>query len=391
VASINHRPRFANEAGSMPRLNWVRYLAVLLLAPLFMASAMLNAATLDTLLVVDSQGRISQTQHTLSSNGELLVLELPENARFPYAHFMGPEDESFTYAFSQNPGRIALWSGSAIVRHGSSHEFHGESNEAAQAAIQNELTLPGYLEALDVENGELSQWRLTLVFTSNVRPIDWTTTDASSTWTLSGNTLSWHQPHGRMIPLSISLASSTDQANTDQNDCQDSDSSSADCSPDLDQDGVPDHRDLCLDPSDKAANNKATSPSATELEQTSSVDEFGCKAALPLRLYGVEFQAGQNYLNIGSRRILDRLAAALLHLPERRYQVGAHTDSEGSDAHNRALSKARAQSVRQYLILRGLKADRLQAAGYGEDYPLRDNSSIEGRRKNRRVELKRLD
>jgi len=348
---------------------WVRYLAVLLIALLLMASAMLNAATLDTLLVIDSQGRISQTQHTLSSNGELLVLELPENARFPYAHFMGPEDESFAYAFAQNPSRLALWSGSAIVRHGSSYETTEEPNEDTQAVIQGELKLPAYLETLDVEDGEVSQWRLTLVFASNVHPIDWTATDASSTWTLSGNTLSWHQPHGRRIPLSISLASTTDKTNTEQTDCQDNDSLSADCSPDLDQDGVPDHR----------------------LAKTPSIDEFGCKAALPLRLHGVEFQAGQNYLNVGSRRILDRLAAALLHLPERRYQVGAHTDSEGSDTYNRALSKARAQSVRQYLILRGLNADRLKAAGYGEDYPLRDNSSIEGRRKNRRVELKRLD
>jgi outer membrane protein OmpA-like peptidoglycan-associated protein len=68
-------------------------------------------------------------------------------------------------------------------------------------------------------------------------------------------------------------------------------------------------------------------------------------------------------------------------------EVAGHTDSRGSDAYNIKLSQRRAEAVRDYLISKGIAADRLSAKGYGESQPVADNATDEGRFKNRRVEL----
>ena len=84
------------------------------------------------------------------------------------------------------------------------------------------------------------------------------------------------------------------------------------------------------------------------------------------------------------------MADSLIAWPEVRVEVGGHTDSSGSAELNRNLSQQRAESVRQYLIDRGVDPAQVTAVGYGEDYPRDDNSTREGRANNRRVELKRL-
>jgi outer membrane protein OmpA-like peptidoglycan-associated protein len=68
-------------------------------------------------------------------------------------------------------------------------------------------------------------------------------------------------------------------------------------------------------------------------------------------------------------------------------EVAGHTDSKGSDAYNMKLSQQRAEAVRNFLISRGVAADRLTAKGYGESQPVADNATEEGRFQNRRVEL----
>ena len=69
-------------------------------------------------------------------------------------------------------------------------------------------------------------------------------------------------------------------------------------------------------------------------------------------------------------------------------QIEGHTDSSGGVNHNRELSKQRAQSVRKRLIEHGIDPLRLTAAGFGPDRPIDSNSTEEGRRNNRRVELR---
>ena len=85
------------------------------------------------------------------------------------------------------------------------------------------------------------------------------------------------------------------------------------------------------------------------------------------------------------------MAASLKAWPEVRVEVGGHTDSSGPAELNRNLSQQRAESVRQYLIDAGVAPGRITAVGYGEDRPIADNSTAEGRAANRRVELKRID
>lgn len=64
-----------------------------------------------------------------------------------------------------------------------------------------------------------------------------------------------------------------------------------------------------------------------------------------------------------------------------------HTDSIGSDAYNQKLSQRRAQAVKDYMVSKGISADRIQIKGMGESQPVADNKTKEGRAKNRRVEI----
>jgi outer membrane protein OmpA-like peptidoglycan-associated protein len=69
-------------------------------------------------------------------------------------------------------------------------------------------------------------------------------------------------------------------------------------------------------------------------------------------------------------------------------EVMGHTDSTGSDAHNLDLSRRRAASVGAYLTSQGVNGARVITEGFGEQYPVADNSTAEGRQQNRRVELR---
>jgi outer membrane protein OmpA-like peptidoglycan-associated protein len=85
---------------------------------------------------------------------------------------------------------------------------------------------------------------------------------------------------------------------------------------------------------------------------------------------------------------LKRVAEALNETDEsRKIVVAGHTDSRGSSTSNRRLSLARAESVRAYLVNSGVPPDRVSASGRGEDEPIADNRTAEGRANNRRVEI----
>ena len=71
-------------------------------------------------------------------------------------------------------------------------------------------------------------------------------------------------------------------------------------------------------------------------------------------------------------------------------EISGHTDDVGKEEYNRGLSQARAESVRDYLLGRGIAPDRVVARGYGESRPVADNATEEGRRINRRTEVKIL-
>ncbi|MCW0452302.1 OmpA family protein [Xanthomonas sacchari] len=73
-----------------------------------------------------------------------------------------------------------------------------------------------------------------------------------------------------------------------------------------------------------------------------------------------------------------------------RLAVNGHTDNSGDAAHNKSLSEARASSVVSYLTGAGIAADRLRAAGFGQEQPIAPNTTEEGKARNRRVELVKL-
>jgi outer membrane protein OmpA-like peptidoglycan-associated protein len=89
-----------------------------------------------------------------------------------------------------------------------------------------------------------------------------------------------------------------------------------------------------------------------------------------------------------SFELLDEAAQVLNAHPEvKKLTIEGHTDSTGAAAANQALSQARAEAVRDYLVKKGVAADRLSAKGYGATRPIGENKTAAGRDANRRVEL----
>jgi outer membrane protein OmpA-like peptidoglycan-associated protein len=102
---------------------------------------------------------------------------------------------------------------------------------------------------------------------------------------------------------------------------------------------------------------------------------------------GVQFATGTANLNPPARESLARFSGIVASYPELRFTIEGHTDDVGSDATNRELSLRRAMSVRDYLISLGVPSMSFEVEGYGPWRPVADNTSAEGRARNRRVEI----
>lgn len=117
----------------------------------------------------------------------------------------------------------------------------------------------------------------------------------------------------------------------------------------------------------------------------------GCQAGDSLVLHGVNFEFDRDTLTPDATVILDQVADELKRHTSIKVEVNGHTDSRGGDAYNQKLSEARAQSVQQYLVAKGIAAERMSATGFGESTPIADNTTDDGREQNRRVELKVIE
>ena len=106
-----------------------------------------------------------------------------------------------------------------------------------------------------------------------------------------------------------------------------------------------------------------------------------------LVLRGVNFATDSAAIDPASAVVLDVAADQLRGRPGVSVVVEGHTDSTGSEAHNQALSQRRADSVRSYLVRKGVPAAQLTARGFGESNPIASNDTADGRAMNRRVEL----
>ena len=107
-----------------------------------------------------------------------------------------------------------------------------------------------------------------------------------------------------------------------------------------------------------------------------------------LNLPDVTFAVDSTAISPSMRNTLDGVAQSMVNYPNSLIDVMGHTDSTGSEQYNLDLSKRRADSVANYLTSRGVSRARIETIGYGEAYPVADNTTEAGRAQNRRVEIR---
>jgi OOP family OmpA-OmpF porin len=101
----------------------------------------------------------------------------------------------------------------------------------------------------------------------------------------------------------------------------------------------------------------------------------------------IRFESGRAVIDPDSTGLLDRLIETAMRCPAAAIEISGHTDGDGEDAFNQALSEKRAQAVADYLVKAGLPADRFTAVGYGSTQPIASNDTDEGKAQNRRIEF----
>ncbi|MFK8270157.1 OmpA family protein [Capnocytophaga stomatis] len=145
--------------------------------------------------------------------------------------------------------------------------------------------------------------------------------------------------------------------------------------PDTDKDGVLDKDDECPEVAGPASNKGC--PEVTE-EVQKTLNEYA-KTIL--------FDTGKATIKPQSAAVLEQIVSVLNQYPNSRFTIEGHTDSTGNKAKNLTLSQERADSVRLYLVQRGVSDTRLSAKGYGVEKPIASNKNAKGRALNRRVEI----
>lgn len=101
----------------------------------------------------------------------------------------------------------------------------------------------------------------------------------------------------------------------------------------------------------------------------------------------INFDFGKSIIRNESKPVIEQIVQMLKNNPDLKLSVEGHTDNVGTPASNKTLSEQRAKSVVAAIVDQGINADRLNPSGYGQDKPVGDNNTEEGRAKNRRVEL----
>lgn len=149
---------------------------------------------------------------------------------------------------------------------------------------------------------------------------------------------------------------------------------------DVDGDGILDKDDKCPKVVGVAANNGCPEVIAAP---TAAV-----MATLNNYARTILFASAKSSFKQETYPVLQAITTILKEYPESSFTLEGHTDSDGPKASNQLLSERRANAVRDYLITNGVSAQRLVAAGFGEDYPIDANTTRAGKKNNRRVEVK---
>ncbi|HOG35823.1 MAG TPA: OmpA family protein [Paludibacteraceae bacterium] len=147
------------------------------------------------------------------------------------------------------------------------------------------------------------------------------------------------------------------------------------CPVDTDGDGIPDYLDKC--------------PNVPGPESN-----YGCpelkkevRSLFKKAMQGIQFETDKDVIKKSSYPILDKIVEVMKTNPTYMLSIGGHTDDVGSEEYNQVLSEKRAGSVRRYLIEHGVEESRIASKGYGKTTPIADNTTVEGRALNRRVEF----
>lgn len=146
--------------------------------------------------------------------------------------------------------------------------------------------------------------------------------------------------------------------------------------PDTDGDGIADNKDKCPKVAGVASNNGCP-------EVKAAVKKIFEKA-----LQGIQFETGKTTIKKTSNSILDQVAKIMNENPTYKLAIAGHTDNVGNADKNLELSKGHAAAVKQYIVAKGVAADRMTSDGFGDTQPVADNTTTEGKAKNRRVEFK---
>ena len=164
--------------------------------------------------------------------------------------------------------------------------------------------------------------------------------------------------------------------------------------PDNDDDGILDIKDKCPGTDQTVAQGIDTKENYNGIQ-----DDDGCPDKKPeiqvdkgksIILEGVYFATGSAQLEPNSMVILDKVYRTMQDNSELEVEIRGYTDNTGKYEKNVKLSKARAESVKAYLVSKGIATYRILTRGYGPENPIAPNTSKEGRAKNRRIEFFRV-
>jgi len=166
--------------------------------------------------------------------------------------------------------------------------------------------------------------------------------------------------------------------------------------PDTDGDGITDDSDNCPTVPGKSEYNGCPNPpsplinTTTPSTSTTTAPPITTATVTTLATVSqkVEFETSRATLRTISYEALDQVVSIMNQYPSYYLEVAGHTDSIGNSAGNQKLSENRAKSCKDYLIRKGISANRITTVGFGEKQPIADNRYRDGRKTNRRVEFR---
>ena len=124
-----------------------------------------------------------------------------------------------------------------------------------------------------------------------------------------------------------------------------------------------------------------------DISATAIMDEINKSGRIALY---INFETGKSDIKSESQNTVNQVADMLLMNKEMKISIEGHTDNVGTPAANKTLSENRAKAVMNALVLKGVDKSRLSAKGWGQEKPISDNNTDEGKAKNRRVEIVKL-